>query len=81
LRNAESDHAAANERLASLYDNLADFREIAIREREHTLELRESLQAATIVFVPYFARDVYDFEALHEVGQALIGDRETNEVA
>jgi anion-transporting ArsA/GET3 family ATPase len=81
LRNAESDHAAANERLASLYDNLADFREIAIREREHTVELRESLQAATIVFVPYFARDVYDFEALHEVGQALIGDRETNEVA
>ena len=64
---------AATERLAALYANLADFREIAIREREHLTELRESLRAATIAFVPYFARDVYDFEALHEVGKVLIG--------
>jgi len=73
--------AAATERLAALYANLADFREIAVREREHLTELRESLRAATIVFVPYFARDVYDFEALHEVGKVLIGDREANELA
>ena len=26
-------------------------------------------------------RDVYDFEALHEVGKVLIGDREANELA
>jgi anion-transporting ArsA/GET3 family ATPase len=78
---APAAEAAATERLAALYANLADFREIAVREREHLTELQESLRAATIVFVPYFARDVYDFEALHEVGKVLIGDREANELA
>jgi len=81
LRAAAPVDVAASERLAALYANLADFREIAVREREHLTELRESLRAATIVFVPYFARDVYDFEALHEVGKVLIGDREANELA
>ena len=58
--------SAAADRLAALYDNLADFREIAIHEREHLDGLRERLGAATITFVPYLARDVYDFDALHE---------------
>jgi anion-transporting ArsA/GET3 family ATPase len=71
----------AADRLAALYENLADFRQIATREREHTTELRESLRAATIVFVPYFARDVYDFEALHDVGQVLLGVREAEPLA
>jgi anion-transporting ArsA/GET3 family ATPase len=81
LRAETASDAAAAERLAVLYDNLADFREIAIREREHLVELRDSLRAASITFVPYFARDVYDFEALHEVGRVLIGEKEAPELA
>ncbi len=27
-------------------------------------------------YVPYLARDVYDFDALHEIGQVLLGDRD-----
>ena len=43
------------------------------REREHLDGLRERVGATDMVFVPYLARDVYDFEALHEVGQVLLG--------
>jgi anion-transporting ArsA/GET3 family ATPase len=75
------EHRDAAERLALLYDNLANFREIAMRERTHLAELRDSLRADSIEFVPYFARDVYDFEALHEVGRVLVGDREASELA
>jgi anion-transporting ArsA/GET3 family ATPase len=78
-------HSAANpdvgERLAVLYDNLANFREIAIDERRNLDGLRNRLQSATIAYVPYFARDVYDFEALHEVGKVLTGGGETEGVA
>jgi anion-transporting ArsA/GET3 family ATPase len=78
-------HATSNpeieERLAVLYDNLADFREIAIHERRNIDDLRDRLQSATIAYVPYFARDVYDFEALHEVGKVLIGGSETDGLA
>jgi anion-transporting ArsA/GET3 family ATPase len=59
-------------RLAELYENLADFRDVAILERNHIEGLRDKIGTAVVAFVPYLARDVYDFAALHEVGALLI---------
>ena len=73
LRYDPSDEA---QRLAALYDNLADFRDVAILEREHIEGMRDKIGSATIAFVPYLAHDVFDFGALHEVGRLLI-DGET----
>ena len=56
------------ERLAVLYDNLADFRTVAMLEREH---IETDLPGEVVVYVPYLTRDVYDFDALHEVGRLL----------
>ena len=59
-------------RLGALYDNLADFRSVAILERTHLDELRASLGRDTrVAYVPYLAHDVYDFAALRSVGQVL----------
>jgi anion-transporting ArsA/GET3 family ATPase len=63
------------ERLGSLYDNLADFRDIAMHERRNIAGLHDRVQSASVTYVPYFARDVYDFEALHEVGKVLLTER------
>lgn len=65
-----ADPAAAH-RLAVLYENLADFREIAVRERRHLEGLRDRIGSGSVTFVPYLAHDVYDFDALSEVGRAL----------
>jgi anion-transporting ArsA/GET3 family ATPase len=59
------------ERLAVLYDNLADFREVAILERDHIEGLRGKIGSAVVAYVPYLAHDVYDFDVLHEVGKLL----------
>ncbi len=59
------------ERLATLYDNLADFRTVAYEEREHVEGVRGKIGAAVITYVPYLAQDVYDFGALHEIGRLL----------
>ena len=72
---------SAAHRLADLYDNLADFRDIAIRERRHVDSLHDRLPSATMAYVPYFSRDVYDFDALHEVGKVLIGDHGSDGLA
>jgi anion-transporting ArsA/GET3 family ATPase len=69
LRLDASDAAA---RLAELYDNLANFREIALLEREHIATLRDKIGSAVVAYVPYLAHDVYDFGALHEVGTLLL---------
>jgi hypothetical protein len=59
-------------RLATLYDNLADFREIAALERAHIDELRARIGAETaLAYVPYLAHDVHDFATLREVGELL----------
>jgi anion-transporting ArsA/GET3 family ATPase len=59
-------------RLAALYDNLADFREIALLEREHLETMRERVGHETaLACVPYLAHDVHDFATLHEVGRLL----------
>ena len=64
-----SDDAAR--RLAARYANLADFREIAELEREHLVDVQARVGADAIAFVPYLARDVYDFAALREIGTIL----------
>jgi anion-transporting ArsA/GET3 family ATPase len=63
--------AAASARLAMLYDNLADFRDIANGERVHLEGLRDKLGSAAIAYVPFLAHDVHDFEALGEVAKLL----------
>ncbi|MDQ1475228.1 MAG: hypothetical protein QOE62_457 [Actinomycetota bacterium] len=69
LRRAASEPAA---RLAALYDNLADFREIATLEREHLEALRARIGGDTVLaYIPYLAHDVHDFATLHEVGELL----------
>ena len=69
LRNAGTEPAA---RLAALYDNLADFREIATLEREHLEALRVRVGGDTVLaYIPYLAHDVHDFATLHEVGDLL----------
>jgi hypothetical protein len=62
---------AARERLSARYDNLADFNEIAERERSHLETVRVRVGSAAVAFVPYLAHDVYDFDALATVGQIL----------
>ncbi len=69
----EESNSDERRRLASWYENLADFRQIATLERAHTNELREGIGAGAIAFVPYLAHDVYDFEALGDVGRFLLG--------
>lgn len=69
LRKDDSEPAR---RLAALYENLADFRQVAALERGHTEELRMSVgDDAVVAFVPYLAHDVYDFAALSEIGRVL----------
>jgi anion-transporting ArsA/GET3 family ATPase len=59
-------------RLSALYDNLADFREIATLEREHMEALRDRIGGETaLAYVPYLAHDVHDFTTLHEVARLL----------
>ena len=69
LRKDDSEPAR---RLAALYENLADFRQVAALERGHSEELRNSVgDDAVVAFVPYLAHDVYDFAALSEIGRLL----------
>jgi anion-transporting ArsA/GET3 family ATPase len=64
--------AAPAARLAALYDNLADFRDIAILERDHLEAMRQRIgRDTTLASVPYLAHDVHDFATLHEVGRLL----------
>ncbi len=64
--------APAATRLAALYDNLADFRDIAELERAHIEDLRSRIGPETaLAYVPYLAHDVHDFATLREVGELL----------
>jgi anion-transporting ArsA/GET3 family ATPase len=75
LRSDTRDAAAAARR-ATLYDNLADFRAIARGERAHLDGLRTMIGTASIMYVPFLAHDVYDFDALGEVARLLFGTAE-----
>jgi anion-transporting ArsA/GET3 family ATPase len=71
LRRSPAPNEAAA-RLSALYDNLADFREIAALERQHIEALRDRIGGDTaLAYVPYLAHDVHDFATLHEVGELL----------
>ena len=74
LRVGGKEALAARERLATQYDNLADFNEIAERERSHLETVRVRVGSAAVAFVPFLAHDVYDFEALSTVGQILFSE-------
>jgi anion-transporting ArsA/GET3 family ATPase len=69
LHHDDANPAAA--RLAARYENLADFREVAELEREHLKGVHERIGSTSISFVPYLSRDVYDFDALREIGSLL----------
>jgi anion-transporting ArsA/GET3 family ATPase len=58
-------------RLAALYDNLADFNEIAARERGHLTDLTARIGPAAVAYVPFMAHDVHDLAALSEIGDAI----------
>ena len=57
--------------LAAAYDNLADFNEVARRERESLTGVRELAGPGVIAFVPFLAHDVFDFGALDDIGRHL----------
>lgn len=59
-------------RLAQLYVNLAQFEEVAEREREQLQELQERIgKSAAVAHVPYLPVDVCDFDGLKQVGQFI----------
>ncbi len=60
-------------RLAARYANLADFEEIAARERRELAGLEERLGDASVAYVPELGYDVHDFTALRSVGKHLLG--------
>src|SRR5262249_44910787 len=68
---AAGDGAVSARRLAELYTNLADFRPGAECERHHVAGGKAPGGRAAVAFVPYLSRDVYDFDALAEVGRHL----------
>jgi anion-transporting ArsA/GET3 family ATPase len=68
--------AGASQRLAALYANLADLQEIAVRERAEFDEVRKLVDHGAAAYVPYLARDVYDFGALDEVSRHLFAPGE-----
>jgi anion-transporting ArsA/GET3 family ATPase len=82
LRKVAADRAGnaeASAQLAARYENLADFREVAEIEREHLVGVHERVGSASITYVPYLSRDVYDFAALREIGDLLFDESATSE--
>ncbi len=69
------DQRDTRHRLAARYANLAEFNEIAERERAHIETVRVRTRSAAVAFVPYLAHDVHDFAALAEVGDAALHSR------
>jgi anion-transporting ArsA/GET3 family ATPase len=65
--------AAAADPLAMRLRNLAEFEEIARRERDELAGLEQRVGAAPVTFVPELGREVHDLAALHAVGAHLAG--------
>ena len=63
----------ARDRLAARYENLAEFNDVAERERAQIETVRVRTRSAAVAFVPYLPHDVHDFRALAEVGAILFG--------
>ena len=65
----------ARDRLADRYQNLAEFNEIAERERAYLETVRVRTRTAAVAFVPYLPHDVHDFTALAVIGRILFAAR------
>ena len=68
-----SDGAAAD-RLATRYENLADYVELARHERGELARAGERIGAGVVTYVPSLAHDVVDIAALDAVGHYLVGE-------
>jgi anion-transporting ArsA/GET3 family ATPase len=64
--------SGAARRLAAAYANLADFEEIATRERREVAGLATHLGGASVVYVPELGHDVHNFTALRTVSGHLV---------
>jgi anion-transporting ArsA/GET3 family ATPase len=67
----ESSSAAAA-RLAARYENLADYTELATRERHELARAGTRIGADCVAYVPSLTHDVVDFAALDEVERSLL---------
>ena len=72
---AEPGDAAA--RLALRYENLAEFEDVAGRERRELAGLEERIGDASVAHVPELGHDVHDFTALRAVADHLLAAAET----
>jgi anion-transporting ArsA/GET3 family ATPase len=63
--------AHAGTDLAGLYENLADFTQLAEVEEAHVAELSEQVRPAPLVRVPFLPSDVHDLEGLTQLGTYL----------
>ncbi len=59
-------------RLAARYANLADFEDVALRERAELTGLEQRIGDASVAHVPELGYDVHDFGALRAVGSHLL---------
>jgi anion-transporting ArsA/GET3 family ATPase len=57
--------------LGALYRNLAEFRAVASREREHLADLERRVAPAPVAEVPFLPSDVHDLDGLTELGRYL----------
>ena len=69
---ADPEAREATRRLHELYANLADFVELAGREKRHLAGLEALGGDVPVVRVPLLAVEVSDFRSLHEVGRHLL---------
>ena len=60
--------------LVTLYNNLADFRDIAEREEHHFESLAKKVAPAPVARVPFLADDVHDVDGLKTVAGFLFAD-------
>jgi anion-transporting ArsA/GET3 family ATPase len=59
--------------LGACFANLADFEEVAARERRQLAGLEDRIGNAAVTHVPELGHDVLEFAALHVVGRHLVG--------
>ncbi|MCU1450566.1 MAG: ATPase [Acidimicrobiales bacterium] len=66
--------AHAGTALSGLYENLADFTQLAEVEEAHVAELSEQVRPAPLVRVPFLPSDVHDLEGLTQLGTYLFDE-------
>jgi hypothetical protein len=63
--------AGASAAVCALYENLADFVEVAEREGDHVAQVAAKVAPAPVAKVPYLVDDVHDVNGLGQVLQHL----------